>query len=78
MLHEYRDIITHMKESKQDNAHFLRIFDKHNELDDEIVKAENNEIILTDVELETLKKKKLLLKDEAYGILMQYKKEHNL
>jgi hypothetical protein len=78
MLHEYRDIITHLKENKQDNAHFLRIFDQHNDLDDQVRKAENGETPMGDVELETLKKKKLLLKDEAYGILMNYKKEHNL
>ncbi|ABB44184.1 Protein of unknown function DUF465 [Sulfurimonas denitrificans DSM 1251] len=78
MLHEYRDIITHMKESGNENAHFLRIFNKHNELDDKIIKAEKNEIILTDLEIETLKKEKLMLKDEAYSILVKYKKEHNL
>jgi len=78
MLHEYRDIITHMKENEAANAHFLHIFDKHNELDDEIAKAENGDIPMTDMELETLKKKKLLLKDEAYSVLMKYKKEHNL
>ncbi|NOQ30824.1 MAG: DUF465 domain-containing protein [Helicobacteraceae bacterium] len=78
MLHEYRDVITHMKEHKNENAHFMKIFETHNELDDQIKKAENNDLILTDVELETLKKKKLLLKDEAYGILIKYKKEHTL
>ncbi len=78
MLHEYRDIITHMKETGAENAHFLRIFNKHNELDDKIAKAEKSEIILTDKEIETLKKEKLLLKDEAYAILIKYKKEHNL
>jgi len=78
MLHEYRDIITHMKENEAANAHFLRIFHKHNELDDKIVKAEKSEIILTDLEIETLKKEKLMLKDEAYAILMTYKKEHSL
>jgi uncharacterized protein YdcH (DUF465 family) len=67
-----------MKENKQDNAHFLRIFDQHNELDDQVKKAENGEVAMGDIELETLKKKKLLLKDEAYGILMNYKKENNL
>ena len=76
MLHEYRDIITHMKENGGDNAHFLHIFDKHNGLDDQIAAGEKG--AMTDVELETLKKEKLLLKDEAYGILMKYKKEHNL
>jgi len=76
MLHEYREIITHMKENGNENAHFLHIFDKHNSLDDQIVAGEQG--TMTDAELETLKKEKLLLKDEAYGILMAYKKEHNL
>ncbi len=76
MLHEYRDIITHMKENEADNAHFLHIFDKHNALDDQIVAGEKG--TMTDVELEKLKKEKLLLKDEAYAILMKYKQEHNL
>ena len=76
MLHEYRDIITHMKENESNNAHFLHIFDKHNGLDDQIAAGEKG--TMTDVELETLKKEKLLLKDEAYGILMKYKKEHSL
>ncbi|MBE0499158.1 MAG: DUF465 domain-containing protein [Campylobacterales bacterium] len=78
MLHEYRDIITHMKENHEANSHFLRIFDKHNALDDEISKVERGELVLTDKEVEELKKKKLLLKDEAYGILVAYKKEHAL
>ena len=76
MLHEYRDIITHMKENEGANAHFLNIFEKHNALDDQIVAGEQG--TMSDAELETLKKQKLLLKDEAYGILMKYKKEHNL
>ena len=78
MLHEYRDIITHMKQNEGANAHFLHIFDKHNELDDQITKAENGDIPLTDMEMETLKKKKLLLKDEAYGILIKYKQANSL
>jgi uncharacterized protein YdcH (DUF465 family) len=71
MLHEYRDEI---HELKQSNAHFAKIFDEHNELDDKIAKAENGEIAMSDVELETLKKKKLLLKDEAYKMILEYKK----
>ncbi len=78
MLHEYRDIITHMKENEAANAHFLKTFDRHNELDDKITKAENGDLPLTDVELETLKKEKLLLKDEAYAIILKYKSEHSL
>lgn len=78
MLHEYRDIITHMKENEAANAHFLKIFHKHNELDNKIMEAEKGSIPMTDQEIEVLKKEKLLLKDEAYGILVEYKKKHNL
>jgi uncharacterized protein YdcH (DUF465 family) len=71
MLHEYRDEI---HELKMNNAHFARIFEKHNELDDKVTKAENGDIPMTDMELETLKKEKLLLKDEAYKMIMDYRK----
>jgi len=71
MLHEYRDEI---HELKQQNAHFAKIFEKHNELDDKVTKAENGDIPMTDIELETLKKEKLLLKDEAYKMILEYKK----
>jgi len=71
MLHEYRDEI---HELKQQNAHFAKIFEKHNELDQKIEDAEAGRIPMTDMELETLKKEKLLLKDEAYKMIMDYRK----
>jgi len=78
MLHEYRDVISQMKENNAANAHFLKIFDRHNSLDDQITDAEKGNLPLTDLELEKLKKEKLLLKDEAYAMIIDYKKEHNL
>ena len=71
MLHEYRDEI---HELKQENAHFAKIFEKHNELDQKVEDAEAGRIPMTDIELEVLKKEKLLLKDEAYKMIMDYKK----
>jgi len=71
MLHEYKEEI---HELKMNNAHFAKIFEKHNALDKKVEDAEANRVILTDVELETLKKEKLLLKDEAYKMIMDYKK----
>lgn len=71
MLHEYKDEIHELKLS---NAHFAKIFEKHNELDQKVEDAEADRVILTDVELETLKKEKLLLKDEAYKMILDYKK----
>ena len=71
MLHEYKEEI---HELKQENAHFAKIFEKHNELDNQIEHAENGDTPMTDMELETLKKERLLLKDEAYKMIMDYRK----
>ena len=73
MLHEYRDEISVLK---QENAHFAKIFEEHNELDDRIKRIENGEELLSDMELEVLKKQKLHLKDEAYAMILKYRKEH--
>ncbi len=37
MFHEYRDIIT---ELKQKDGHFVKVFDRHNDLDEEITEME--------------------------------------
>ena len=71
MLHEYKNEIHELKLS---NTHFAKVFEKHNELDQKVEDAEASRTILTDVELETLKKEKLLLKDEAYKMILDYKK----
>ncbi len=75
MLHEYRDIISKLK---VENAHFAKIFEKHNELDQQILNAEEGREHMEHFDLEKVKKEKLRLKDEAYTMIMEYKKEHNL
>lgn len=72
MLHEYRDEISALK---QENAHFTKIFEKHNELDQMTTDADEGRLHLTDEELEKMKKEKLLLKDEALMMILNYKKE---
>ena len=72
MLHEYRDIISDLKVS---NAHFAKIFEKHNELDQQITNIEEGREHMDQLALETLKKEKLKLKDEAYAMIMAYKQE---
>lgn len=75
MLHEYRDIISKLK---LDNAHFAKIFERHNELDQKIADADAGRDHISDAELDALKKEKLRLKDEAYAMILAYKKEHSL
>ena len=71
MLHEYRDVITTLKEQ---DAHFAKMFDKHNELDNQL---ENEGAHLTDMDTEKLKKEKLALKDSIYAQIMKFKAENN-
>ncbi|MBK7507055.1 MAG: YdcH family protein [Comamonadaceae bacterium] len=66
MFPEYRDLITALKTS---DAHFSRLFDKHNALDQKIRNMETHVEPGTHEEIETLKKEKLLLKDQCYVAL---------
>ena len=72
MLHEYREEISKLK---QENAHFAKIFEKHNELDDKIQEAEDGREHVEHFELEKMKKEKLRLKDEAFAMIMEYKNQ---
>ncbi|WNC88127.1 YdcH family protein [Paraburkholderia sp. FT54] len=66
MFPEYRDLISRLK---TEDAHFSRLFELHNELDHRIHNMETNVTPADNVTIETLKKKKLLLKDQLYGVL---------
>ena len=72
MLHEYREEITSLK---TENAHFAKIFEKHNELDDKINAVDAGREHMEQLDLEKLKKEKLKLKDEAYSMIMEFKKK---
>jgi len=72
MLHEYREEISKLK---QENAHFAKIFEKHNELDDKIQEAEDGREHVEHFELEKMKKEKLRLKDEAFAMIMEFKNQ---
>lgn len=66
MFPEYRDLITRLKTS---DAHFTHLFDEHNALDQQIKNMEAHIVPATHEEIETLKKQKLLLKDQVYAVL---------
>jgi len=71
MLAEYRDEIT---ELKQNNRHFARIFEKHNKLDQDVKDAEHGRVGMSDMAIETMKKEKLLLKDEMLKMILEHRK----
>ncbi|MGN5479579.1 YdcH family protein [Cupriavidus basilensis] len=66
MFPEYRDQISLLKTQ---DAHFARLFNRHNELDHDIHNMEAGIVPGTTMEIERLKKEKLHLKDQLYTIL---------
>jgi uncharacterized protein YdcH (DUF465 family) len=71
MFHEDREIVTELKTT---NAHFKKVFDEHNELNDKIEKAEAGGVDHIDpTEIEKMKKAKLKLKDESFAMIMDFK-----
>jgi uncharacterized protein YdcH (DUF465 family) len=70
MFPEYRDLITRLK-NEGTNTRFLSLFEKHNQLDQEITGLEDHNASVIHNDIETLKKEKLRLKDELYALLRQ-------
>jgi len=66
MFPEYRDRITKLKGQ---DSYFMRLFDKHNELDQLVKNMEARIVSATVHEIDKLKKEKLLLKDQIYAHL---------
>ncbi|MDB5778218.1 MAG: hypothetical protein JWP93_583 [Polaromonas sp.] len=72
MFPEYRDLITQLKTS---DAHFTRLFDEHNAVDQQILNMESRIEPGTSDEIEVRKKEKLQLKDQLYAILKKAETE---
>ena len=66
MFPEYRELISQLKTN---DRHFQYLYNKHNELDQRIKNMEARIEPASHEEVETLKKKKLLLKDQIYDLL---------
>ncbi|EIK2676546.1 DUF465 domain-containing protein [Salmonella enterica] len=71
MFPEYRALISRLK---KENTRFAALFHEHNILDADIKKREML-AGFSDAETETLKKKKLQMKDALYRILKSYDTE---
>ncbi|QBH95913.1 DUF465 domain-containing protein [Limnobaculum zhutongyuii] len=68
MFPEYRDLITQLKTT---HPRFHSLFDKHNDLDHEILRLQSQSGNSLNDKIATLKKEKLRLKDELYRILRE-------
>ena len=66
MFPEYREI---MQTLAQEDPHFSKLMEDHDELDRQITQLEQDPVNLINDDIESLKRKKLKLKDTLYTIL---------
>ena len=68
MFSEHRDLINRLKNA---DHHFAHLVETHDQLDRRITDMETGVEVGTHEKVETLKKEKLLLKDQVYKLLQK-------
>ncbi|NLF52887.1 MAG: DUF465 domain-containing protein [Thauera phenolivorans] len=69
LFHEFPEYKEQIEALKTSDEKFARMCDEYHEVNKHVQTIELDEEIATDFELEDLKKQRLHLKDELYGIL---------
>jgi len=67
--HEFPDLIDKIREMKMGNSRFSKLFDEYDDVVKELHRIEMGIETPDDNYVETLKKERLLLKDELYAML---------
>lgn len=69
LAEEFPDKIDEMHRLKSENAHFAKLFDDYHDVNRAIHRAETNIEPTDDFNEENMRKKRVALKDEIWGIL---------
>ena len=69
LAEEFPEYVEKMHEMKLSNAHFVKLFNEYHDLNREIHRAETNIEPTDDFHMEDMRKQRLRLKDEIYGML---------
>lgn len=69
LIHELPEYKEQIHEMKMNDAHFAKLFDEYHELDHEVHRIEEGVETPSDEYTESLKKKRLALKDELFEML---------
>lgn len=59
-----------------EDEQFSRLYRKHHELKEQVDEAHARALALDEMELENLKKQKLLLKDKMAAMIAEYRRAH--
>ncbi len=70
---EFPEFKNQIHELKQSDAHFSKLFSEYDDADKAVNRAENGVENLSDAALETLKKVRIVLKDQLFQLLQAAK-----
>ena len=73
--HEFPEYEKEIRHLKMKNSHFARFFKEYDELTHEILRIQQGIETPSDEYVETLKKKRLFLKDELYFMILKHNRK---
>ncbi|MGB7335340.1 MAG: YdcH family protein [Salaquimonas sp.] len=71
LAEEFPTHVEKLHELKISNAHFGKLFDEYHEINRAVHRAETNVEPTDDLNMEVMRKKRMALKDEIYGMLVE-------
>ena len=73
--HEFPEFEAEIRHLKMKNNHFARFFNEYDETTHEVLRVQQGIENPSDDYVETLKKKRLFLKDELYFMILKYRRK---
>ncbi len=70
LAEEFPEHVAKISELKTSNAHFQRLFDEYHEINRAVHRAETNVEPTDDLHMEEMRKMRMRLKDQIYGMLV--------
>ncbi|MEM5473010.1 YdcH family protein [Hoeflea sp. AS60] len=71
LVEEFPEHVEKMHELKQSDAHFAKLYDAYHDINRAVHRAETNIEPTDDFNMESMRKERLKLKDEIYGMLAE-------
>lgn len=75
LAEEFPEFVALIRHLKDTDGHFNRLSDEYHHINRQIHRAETNIEPLSDFHTEDLRKKRMRLKDEIYGMLVHFEPE---
>ena len=75
--HEFPECIDTMQVLRKSDSYFLQLFDEYHKLTHQVEHLEEEVVPVYDFTIEEMKKKRAMLKDKMYKMLVEHKKTCN-